>query len=322
MNDDEETIIPINSSTDILLPDSVTIRSNPAFMYLFSLNSTFSHQTMKYIILRISRIFGYSSIIDTDWSILTRQHVQVLIKTLQKEKKAPSTISLYLSAIKGIALEAWSLNIITTDEYQRIKAVKNPKGIRLSRGRALSSDEQSRLLTFNKNNSDPIHIRNMALLSLLIGCGFRRSEIVSINIDNINFNDHSIQIIGKGNKERISFVPDWAWSRLETWLEIRPDNINAIFLRIRRENNILDQRLSHHGVYFIVKKYQHILHLDNLSPHDLRRTFATSLLEYNIDLLTIKDAMGHSNVSTTQIYDKRGVDKLKLARNKLNNKII
>ncbi|MBE8111554.1 tyrosine-type recombinase/integrase, partial [Escherichia coli] len=124
---------------------------------------------------------------------------------------------------------------------------------------------------------------------------------------------------GKGNKERLAYVPAGAWQRLQIWIdEIRGETPGPLFTRIRRFGDVTLNRLTDQAVYHILQVRQGQAGITKCSPHDLRRTFATAMLDNGEDLITVKDAMGHASVTTTQQYDRRGEQRLQDARDRLN----
>lgn len=312
-------LIPLNqqlpsteSTGPVDLPDD-----NPAIAYLLSLNSKRSRQTMFSFLTTVARLFGFADIKTCEWSLLRRFHVQAVIEMLNDAGKAPATINTYLSALKGVAYEAWTLKVIDTESYQHIKHVRSVKGSRLPPGRALTRHEIAELLGHCQADDSAKGIRDSGIFALLLGCGLRRSEIVALDIDHIDFSDNSLKILGKGNKERLAFVPDSAWKRLMCWISlVRGKTPGPLFYRIRRHNDITQERLTDQAIYYLLETRCTAAGIDKCSPHDLRRTYASMLLDNGEDLITVKDAMGHESIMTTQKYDRRGNERLKKAERK------
>lgn len=159
--------------------------------------------------------------------------------------------------------------------------------------------------------------RDYAILMIFLNCGLRLSELVSLNIDSIN-EDNSINIIGKGNKERQVFLNASTLDAVEAYLKVRPRNDqvtddNALFISNKFN------RLSKSAIQEMVKKRVMMAGLDpnKYSVHKLRHTAATLMYKYgDVDILTIKEVLGHSNVATTQIYTHLDSDIIKLATEK------
>lgn len=285
---------------------------NPAAAYILSLRSTSSKKTMTSFLNKVALLLGYENLLQAPWHELRRHHVQAIIAKLSEQGLSPATINTYLSAIKGIALEAWTSGLITAHDHAMIKGVKSLRGKRVRHGKALSQENVQKLLNIDLRS--PIGVRNLAILSLMIGCGLRRAEVVSINVGDLDRENGRIVIRGKGDKERVLYVPRGVIVSIQRWVDLAQLSADSpLFTRILRHDVITTRRLSSQAIYFLIKQQQERLALPDISPHDLRRTFATMLLEQGEDLITVKDAMGHSSVDTTQTYDMRGEEKLKKA---------
>lgn len=326
-DDMENAIVVVEDNTfqkrdtfggDLLVQNQGSIvenpHTNPAVSYLASLGSKKSRQSMTSILNIVARQLGSFSLSACNWEYMRRHHVQALVAQLVDSGKAPSTINNYLAALKGVAMEAWTMGLISTDEYQHIKHVKSVRGYRIPKGRALSRAEISRLIGVCEEDTTAKGVRDAAMISILIGCGLRRAELVSLDYESILLRDQGLRIIGKGNKERMSFMPNSTWSRVEYWInEIRGDVEGPLFTRVRRFDDVTYDRLTDQAVYHILEERRKEAGLEEFSPHDIRRTFASTLLDGGQDIVTVKDAMGHSSIATTQKYDRRGDDRLKKA---------
>lgn len=288
---------------------------NPAFAYLRTLGSLKSQRTM-YSFLNIvaGLINSQSNIRDFNWGALRRHHIHSLIGLLRESDRAPATINTYLSALKGVALEAWTLGQLDTDSFQHIKLIKSVKGFRLPKGRSLSKAEISALFAVCEKDLSPMGYRDAAILGVLIGCGLRRAEIVSLDMESVNQSAQYLTLIGKGNNERLAFMPAGTWTRLRSYLDqVRGDHPGPLFTRIRRFDVQTYQRLTDQAIYHILDTRRLAAGIEKFAPHDLRRSFATMMLDNGEDIITVKDAMGHASVLTTQKYDRRSDARLKNA---------
>lgn len=286
---------------------------NPARAYLLSLNSTRSRQTMSSFLNIVARMLGAQSLDDCSWGAMRRHHVLALIEMLRDAGRAVATANTYLSALKGVASEAWMLKIMDVESYQHIRAVRQV------RGRALKREEIRALFAVCEADTGSIGVRDAALLAEILGCGLRRSEAVGLRYEDIQHGDRALKVLGKGNKERLAYVPAGAWQRLQFWVDqVRGEAPGALFPRIRRHDVVTENRLTDQAVYHILQLRQHQAGLEKCAPHDLRRTFATAMLDNGEDLITVKDAMGHASVTTTQKYDLRGNARLRRARDHLD----
>lgn len=179
--------------------------------------------------------------------------------------------------------------------------------------KSLVYDLESLNSTFRKN----ICIRNIAIIELLYCLGLRIGELVSINLEDLDINEQTILIKGKGRKERILFISsNDVIKRLKNWISIRyifKPSCNSLFI------NKYGNRLSIYSIENIFHKYKHLSGIDLRStPHYLRHTFATQLLSNGADLRAVQEILGHSNISTTQIYTEVSTERKKQVLLKYN----
>jgi len=150
-------------------------------------------------------------------------------------------------------------------------------------------------------------LRDRALLETLFSTGLRVSELASLNKDTINLNRREFGIVGKGGKERVVFLSDSAVSAIERYLDVRKDTFKPLFIRFQGRVNLEDggvaMRLTPRSIERIVEKYVKQVGLPvKATPHTLRHSFATDLLINGADIRSVQEMLGHSNISTTQIY--------------------
>jgi len=150
-------------------------------------------------------------------------------------------------------------------------------------------------------------IRDRAILETLFSTGLRVSELASLNRDTINLNRKEFGIIGKGGKERVVFISDSAADWLQKYLDVRKDSFKPLFIRfqgrIDPSDNGQSMRLSPRSIERTVEKYvKNLGFAVKATPHTLRHSFATDLLINGADIRSVQEMLGHSNISTTQIY--------------------
>ena len=164
---------------------------------------------------------------------------------------------------------------------------------------SLSPEDVEQLLNFKPSNT--IEIRDMAIVELMYSSGLRVSETVNINISDFEENMSFLRVIGKGSKTRLVPMGRFAINAINIWLNEREkisNNTNALFL------NSKGSRLSVRSILLRLKKMAIKQGLPPVHPHMLRHSFATHMLESSGDLRTIQELLGHSSLSTTQIYTK------------------
>ena len=159
------------------------------------------------------------------------------------------------------------------------------------------------LLLDKANFKSNLGLRDQAILELLYATGMRVSELIYLKIDDINMENRMLKCLGKGSKERIIPFGSKAYQSLRLYLDkvrqklVKNPNEDILFLNNRGE------RLSRQGIFYLVKKYVRKARIEKkITPHTLRHTLATHLLENGADLRSVQEMLGHSDISTTQIY--------------------
>lgn len=170
---------------------------------------------------------------------------------------------------------------------------------------------------FNISNSRN-HIRDNLIITMFLSTGIRLSELVNININEIDFKNKSLKIIGKGEKERVIFFNDACLCKIKNYLNIRFKNTNIVKIDEPLFINKNGQRLMQHGVENICKKAFKLAGLEdyNYTTHSLRHTVATHIYSRTEDIVALKTLLGHSNISSTEIYTQVYNSKVKEAVNK------
>lgn len=171
--------------------------------------------------------------------------------------------------------------------------------------RYLTLEQSKKLLEVTRSGSDENSERDFAIITLFLNCGMRLSELVGINIKDINFYDNKLNVIGKGNKERTIYLNKPCIDAINSYLAVRSrngvkfDSRDALFLSKRKE------RISNRMVQEIVKKElgRAGLDMNKYSVHKLRHTAATLMYQYgNVDIRALQVLLGHESISTTEIY--------------------
>jgi site-specific recombinase XerD len=288
-------------------------KGNAGLSYLLNLNSRRSRVTMRSHLQFIAKLSGGYDIRGCPWALIRREHVRSIVEMMTEVGKAPATVNAALSAMKGVAREAWVMGDMDSESYQQIRDLKGVPGSRLPKGVHLDEASIQALSSACETDDTPKGIRDAALLQLLVSTGLRRSESVSVDLEAIDTSRKAIRIVGKGNKERLVFLPDLTFKRLQAWQSCLARDTGPLFTRVRRHGVVCDQRLTDQAVYYIIKERAAQAGIDECAPHDFRRTFATNLLDRGIDVLTVQYALGHSNLATTQRYDRSAERRLEEA---------
>lgn len=210
----------------------------------------------------------------------------------------PSTANTKVAYIQSFFRWMVDEEIIDKDPSKKLPQIKLPKRLRNS----LTVEEIEKLRLACKDT------RERALLELLFSTGCRLSEVVNINVDDLNFQDYSIRVIGKGNKERIVYFNSKAKVHLENYLEERPGSSEALFVTCKKPYS----RVGDRGIQKIIKGIAKRAEFDkSVFPHLFRHSMATLTLQNGASIITIQKLLGHSNVTTTEKYAETNMDNVK-----------
>jgi site-specific recombinase XerD len=180
------------------------------------------------------------------------------------------------------------------------------KGETLPRGRALASGELRALAEACAADDGPAGARDLALLAVLYLGGLRRSEAAGLDLADYDAQGHALTVQhGKGNKARVVYVAGGA-DALGAWLQLRGDAPGPLFWPVRKSGKLDPRRISAVAIYRMLGKRANEAGVKTFSPHDLRRSFVSDLLDAGADLSTAQRLAGHASLATTAIYDRRG----------------
>ena len=218
--------------------------------------------------------------------------VRDYLRELYEKKYSTKTISRKVSSLKSYFKYLESEGIIK-DNFMRL--ISNPK-LEKTLPNYLNYDDLEKLLNY-PDISNKYGLRDALILEMLYSTGVRVSELANIRLNDIDFNDRKILILGKGNKERYVYYGSKCERLLNDYLKI--DHRNSPYLLIGKKSNRLNEREIRSIVTSAAKKAGINIHV---SPHTLRHTYATHMLNDGADLKSVGDLLGHESLSTTQIY--------------------
>jgi integrase len=253
-----------------------------------------------------------------DWSALRYQHTTAL-RTILADLYAPATANKMLAALRGVLQEAWRLGKMSAEEFRRAADLPAVRGSTLPRGRAVSRPELVSLFEACALDKTPAGRRDAAILAVLYNCGLRRSELVALDVDDYDPEEGSVTVqSGKGRKARISYATEVSHRAIQAWLQLRTSNPGPMFTPINKAGKIAVRRMSDQAVRKLLLKRAAQAGVAHFSPHDLRRTMISDLLDAGADISTVQRLAGHANVTTTARYDRRGETAKRRAANLLN----
>lgn len=295
------------SNAQLKLIPSPSIQTSPYHIYLQSLSPT-GRRSMASLLNTCTTLLGYpGKAEDFDWSSFSYAKAMMIRNAMLQSDYAINTINMAISALKGVVKTAFNLELVDADRLGRINALKPVRGdVQKRPGRVLSKEEIKALVTACETHPSSMGKRDKALLLTALNTGLRCSEISALTLANIDLQNGRLFVSnGKGRKQRVAFVNEKVKRSLEDWLASRDTSPGPLFVRIHKGANITSTALTTTGIVHILNNISQRANVNAFSPHDLRRTFITHLLEKNIDLNTVRKIVGHSDISTTIRYDKR-----------------
>ncbi len=242
----------------------------------------------------------------TDVASATKTTVLTYLLSLQKMGKASSTVSRTLASLRSFYLFMMQSGTVSTNPTSNLEAPHVEKKVPQILG---GSDVE--LLLEQPKTTDNKGIRDKAMLELLYATGIRVSELINLNITDVNIPMSFIRCKG-GKKERIIPMGNKAREALAEYI----NNVRSFMLKNQNEEalfvNCNGMRLSRQGFWKLIKHYQHEAGIQTeITPHTLRHSFAAHLLENGADLRSIQEMMGHADISSTQVYSRMMNSKLK-----------
>lgn len=244
----------------------------------------------------------FSDFIKKDLLLVDKKDIEKYIRSLNKSSKTISHVISSLKSFYNYYMRMGNIKSNPTDEIDRPKIEKKIPEF-------LTLEEVSSLLNFEVNNE--FEARNKAILELLYSSGLRISELTGLELSNIDLDECLVRVMGKGSKERIVPLGDYAIDALKEYIYFyRPmlNKNNSSYVFLNNRGGVLSRQF----IFKVIKEECIKKGIrKNVSPHTLRHTFATHLLKNGADLRIIQELLGHENLSTTQIYTHLTNDKLK-----------
>ena len=242
----------------------------------------------------------------TDISSTTKTTVLSYLLYLQKEGRASSTVSRTLASLRSYYLFMMQNGVVKSNPTSNLEAPHVEKKIP-----KILLGEEVEILLEQPKNCDNKGIRDKAMLELLYATGIRVSELINLDVSDVNVPMSFVRCKG-GKKERIIPMGHQAKDALENYINnvrkymVKDENETALFV------NCSGARLSRQGFWKLIKYYQHIAGIEtDITPHTLRHSFAAHLLENGADLHSIQEMMGHADISSTQVYSRMMNSKIK-----------
>ena len=236
-----------------------------------------------------------------DIHLINRMNINAYVRTLRERKLAPTSVIRKVASLRGFFKWATSSGILEKNPAATLEQPKTPQRL----PKVVSVKEIDEML---HNNLTPLEL---VMMELLYSCGLRVSELVNLKLNDIDLSSKYVRCFGKGSKERIIPIGEQAKAMLKEYfptrdLLIKKYNLTTKNLLIKDNGHFVTRQ----DVYNFIHAQGKLIH-KNISPHTLRHSFATHLLENGADLRVVQELLGHSDVSTTQLYTHISKKRLK-----------
>ncbi len=238
---------------------------------------------------------------------VTREDILLFLGTMLKEGNKPRSVSRALVSVRVFFRYLVSEGIIKKNPASLVEGMKVEKGL----PKVMTYSDIMKIINVIKPQ-DPAGYRDLAMIELLYATGIRVSELVNLKLGDVDLNVGYLRVVGKGTKERIVPIGEYARKRVKEYLDLYRPRI----LRKRISEYLFitkfGGKFTRQGFWLMVKKYARLSGVKvNVTPHVFRHSFATHLLERGADLRTLQTMLGHSDISTTQVYTHVSSEQLK-----------
>lgn len=327
------------TQSELILSEPPSLDQNAAAVYLASLPAETGRRTQGQALRVIAQALG-TDLNHLNWGALRYQHTKA-IRARIAQGYSPATANKILSALRQTLKQAWLLGQMNADEYNRAIQLEPIAGESLPAGRELSQAEILALMTTCQDDPNTnAGTRDAAIIGLMYAAGLRRDEVVKLSLENYDSKTGKLVLMGRRNKRRTAYITNGAADALHDWLTIRGMQPGPIFVEVNKGGKVLIERqsmvvkpvrkirgvevpnkragqtiyrggpMTSQAIYNMVAKRAQEAGIKNFSPHDVRRTFISHLLDAGADIATVSKMAGHANVQTTARYDRRS-DKAK-----------
>ncbi len=234
------------------------------------------------------------------WSEVTREYIRGWLSELGDQNLAKSTLTRKMASLRSFYRYMMKRGYVDKNPMSLMPTIKKSRHL----PSIVTESEMEMILDIPPDTTDEMEILHRAVLELLYGSGIRVSELTGIKLADIDLNRQLLKVTGKGRKERIVPFGDKAQFALQYWMDVRMKWVdtfgnkggNSLFLTSNGGKPYRE------FIYRIVNKRMTPLEVGQKSPHTLRHTFATHLIDHGADIRVVKDLLGHSSLATTQIY--------------------
>lgn len=319
-------------TSPLILDTPRPVDQNAAAVYIAGLSKS-GQRTQAQALRTVAGMLG-TDVNHLDWGRIRYQHTAT-IRARLAQSYAPATANKILSALRQTLRQAWLLGQMTAEDYHRAVEFKPITGETLPAGRELSSGEILALMEACQADPTPAGTRDAAIIGMMYAAGLRRDEMVSLNLSDYDPDAGRLVLTGKRNKQRTAYITNGAADALNDWIALRGPQPGALFVEVSKSGKVLVEResmivkpfrkiggvevpnkkagmtiyrggaMTPQAIYNMLAKRIEEAGVKPFSPHDLRRSFISHLLDKDADIAIVSKMAGHANVQTTARYDRR-----------------
>ena len=257
---------------------------------------------------------GFDSGTDLNGVIYT--HLRAWIVSLVEDNLSARSINRKIASLRAFYKFLMVRGLCESNPTKKLRPLKTDKKL----PQFVGESEMVRLLDQIPFPDGFTGSRDKLIFEMLYGTGIRLAELINLDVDDINFYDKTIKVLGKRNKERVIPLPDSVVSQIQTYIRLKDESFTQKFCKLLIVSD-KGEKSYPMMIYRIVNRYLNLVTTSNKkSPHVLRHTFATHLLDKGADLNAVKELLGHANLAATQVYTHNSMEKLKKTFNQAHPK--
>ena len=278
-----------------------------SFLKYLQYEKRYSQHTVAAYAADLEQFSAFLTQEETSFQEVEYQHIRLWIISLVEDGLHPTSINRKMASIRSFYKFLLKQELISRDPSQRLQALKTPKRL----PEFVQEKDIITLFDHYKFENDFFGLRDKLILELLYGTGMRRSELIGLADESINQDKKQIKVLGKRNKERIIPVNQSIINLVKEYIALRNEHFES---KIHPTLIVTDKgKAAYPGLIYrrVVKVLGGVVSSDKKSPHVLRHTYATHLLNNGADLNAVKDLLGHSSLAATQVYTHNSLEKLK-----------
>lgn len=289
------------------------------FLTYCEVEKNYSQQTISTYRIALEQFYDFLKEMEIEKQSLDKfdtNDIRPFLSWLAERGNSKSTLKLKLSAVKSFFTYLKRKRVLTSNPATNVLSPKKNKTL----PNFLLENEITTLMNSFDENS-PLGLRNKALIELLYSSGLRVSEALQLEINSINYGSRTLKVLGKGNKERTVPVGEKAISSIKEYLKRRNEIADvAVYCKALFIDDNGKPLTSSQAYNIVHKAMQGITESPKKSPHVLRHSFATHLLDNGADIQSVSEMLGHSSLSATQVYTHVSIERLKEAYKKAHPK--